>query len=825
MRGSVRHREVAALVKALDGDESVVVLGPAGSGRTILCDSVEETLTTTTARRCHRIRGTEAVPGVPYAPFAPVLDELQIPAADGLTVLTKLPPALTAARDVLIVDDADLLDQASIVLVGQIARAGGAVAVVTPGVDVLPRSMRDAIDAGMWEVLSLEPLDIDDVLAVAAELAGQELDAQSAARVIAGAQGNLRRAVALVRSMLGGATTSAAGVRLGPLVVDGTLRGLLSPDRTPDQRAVVELLASAERLPTSVLTDAERDHLDGVAVVEDGVARLVDPLLGDVTLADASVMQRQGWAREVARRLNDLPDWLAVQVLMRHRSGERVPREERRCAAGALERAHRPDDVLELLDASEEPEDLLLRGTAWSQLGALDEALDALNRVSQSPDPVLVARAAHELGLLHAVRRADPATAVSAVEALLDRTSPAGRRDLETELIKWRLMAGLPQPVDAPPRVGTSVAESLIGAMIGSLHGPLDDALRHVDAGRQSLADGAVGPTFAADVLRLSSFLVDVFAGRLSEAAATAKSYRDHAARTADPSLGMWELATSELALHDGRHELGFQVATRAQRHLAWRDFTGLGPTTVALRAAVAARTGRMALALDLAPDVEEHRGDVKVHLHLARVEAERQRQSRDDHGAAVVLSAAGQRALAEVHGHLGLMAIDEAVMVRPTATDVATLLEHAGKSAMYQLLADRAVALIDNDADALSQHVTDLEEMGLLGRAAHAAFVAAQLFDRSKAPERAKRLRTQGVLLASRSSRWACDDRAEALTGREIDIARLAANRMRSREIAQTLGLSTRTVDNHLGRVFRKLGVTSRDELHEALGLVQESS
>jgi len=48
--------------------------------------------------------------------------------------------------------------------------------------------------------------------------------------------------------------------------------------------------------------------------------------------------------------------------------------------------------------------------------------------------------------------------------------------------------------------------------------------------------------------------------------------------------------------------------------------------------------------------------------------------------------------------------------------------------------------------------------------------------------------------------------------------VARLAASRLRSREIAEQVGLSVRTVDNHLTRVYRKLGISGRDELGEAL-------
>ena len=51
-------------------------------------------------------------------------------------------------------------------------------------------------------------------------------------------------------------------------------------------------------------------------------------------------------------------------------------------------------------------------------------------------------------------------------------------------------------------------------------------------------------------------------------------------------------------------------------------------------------------------------------------------------------------------------------------------------------------------------------------------------------------------------------------LTPREREVALLAAAQASSREIASRLHLSVRTVDNHLGRVYAKLGVSSRAQL-----------
>lgn len=63
-------------------------------------------------------------------------------------------------------------------------------------------------------------------------------------------------------------------------------------------------------------------------------------------------------------------------------------------------------------------------------------------------------------------------------------------------------------------------------------------------------------------------------------------------------------------------------------------------------------------------------------------------------------------------------------------------------------------------------------------------------------------------------------DDRADiALTRREREVAMLAVT-LQNREIADRLSISVRTVENHLARAMKKLGVTARTELAHAVGL-----
>jgi DNA-binding CsgD family transcriptional regulator len=67
-------------------------------------------------------------------------------------------------------------------------------------------------------------------------------------------------------------------------------------------------------------------------------------------------------------------------------------------------------------------------------------------------------------------------------------------------------------------------------------------------------------------------------------------------------------------------------------------------------------------------------------------------------------------------------------------------------------------------------------------------------------------------------SSRRRAPEARDDLTAQELQIAQLAAEGLSNRAIGQRLFLSHRTVSTHLYRVFPKLGITSRTELHAAL-------
>jgi DNA-binding CsgD family transcriptional regulator len=93
---------------------------------------------------------------------------------------------------------------------------------------------------------------------------------------------------------------------------------------------------------------------------------------------------------------------------------------------------------------------------------------------------------------------------------------------------------------------------------------------------------------------------------------------------------------------------------------------------------------------------------------------------------------------------------------------------------------------------------------------------LAAETFERLGARPWAERARAEFRAAAAAANQ--SSDESSALSGQERRIAEMAANGQSTKQIAEQLSLSTRTIDAHLSRVFRKLKVTRRAALNKAL-------
>ena len=139
------------------------------------------------------------------------------------------------------------------------------------------------------------------------------------------------------------------------------------------------------------------------------------------------------------------------------------------------------------------------------------------------------------------------------------------------------------------------------------------------------------------------------------------------------------------------------------------------------------------------------------------------------------------------------------------------------------ELLLREAVEVLA-DSPARLEHARALVDLGALLR-------------RGNSRSEARKLLRQGIDLAHRCGAIALVARGneelaatgahprtillsglDALTASERRVAQMAAEEMSNKEIAQALFVTVKTVEQHLGRVYRKLDIGSRKDLGAAL-------
>jgi DNA-binding NarL/FixJ family response regulator len=132
--------------------------------------------------------------------------------------------------------------------------------------------------------------------------------------------------------------------------------------------------------------------------------------------------------------------------------------------------------------------------------------------------------------------------------------------------------------------------------------------------------------------------------------------------------------------------------------------------------------------------------------------------------------------------------------------------------------------SVLDLDADGLERAADAFEACGALLHAAEASASAARIHQARRDARAAAACANRATALVA-----ACDGASTpaltvgeakvVLSKREREVADLAAQGMSNKEIAESLFVSPRTIENHLQRTYEKLGIRSRDELADALG------
>ncbi|MFF9087692.1 LuxR C-terminal-related transcriptional regulator [Streptomyces sp. NPDC014991] len=275
------------------GRPGIVVTGPAGRGKTrLITEAVRGT-------DHARVTGTPEARDLPFGAFAPLLP--------GTVSLHHAIRALSGTR-LLVVDDAQLLDEASAALVHQLAVHGRTRLLVAAADEVpAPGAVSRLWTGELLPRLALAPLPREDTARL---LAGAGLEPLTVRRLHQACRGDLR----LLRDLV---TALAASGRLAPvpgtgerawrgaLPVTPAVRERLAPalERSgPGERDTLERLAFAEPRPLPVdeldLDALERLEADGLVDVDDqGAVTLAHPLHGAALRATAGRLRTRRLGR------------------------------------------------------------------------------------------------------------------------------------------------------------------------------------------------------------------------------------------------------------------------------------------------------------------------------------------------------------------------------------------------------------------------------------------------------------------------------------------------------------------------------------------------
>lgn len=846
-----RDAELVALVRAVRAGRPALVVGPPGAGRHRLVAEAGRRLGP--SRLC-AVRGTSQ--------DVPLLDLRPLVGSAGLDEVWAALDGALPADPVVVIDEPGALDPTSAAVLRQLGEAGRAVLVgITASPDAQAGVLGDHLAGPDAAQVSLEPLTEDVLVDLLAAWVTPPLDRRSARRLADLSEGRPGALAELVRaaSAEGGlvdvdGVTRLPGVPpLGP-VLGQRVRARLAP-HGPAGQAALEVLHVAEELPVNlaerlvaieVLAALEGDGLVAVDADEAGGDRvcLASPLTAAWLDTELGALAR----RAAAARLVDLapsstaagdgsdepdaadPAGEELRLLWAVRAGRPVdPARATRSAHHAVA-AGRVERGAELAVAAfaVAPDAHTAVVASWNldRLGDHEQAVALLARaavvVTDEWDRAWVAKRAAE-------ERWWWSNDTAAARALADPDGhpPGPGRDLLVaqnamfDLLDGRVAEALAQAgglADHDHPEVRSVA-TMVRALGTALADHADDALAIAEAARAAVAatDDPRPPGDFHVIVGLVALTLD---GRFDEAAAVAELVAAGAGTGNVEGQGWAAMLAAFVDLGVGRLAPaadGFATAEALFRDCGLPGLARWCVTGEALAAAGKgddARAGAALQRLDTWPG--EGFGLFEPLADLARawlaVRAGDSAQARAAADAAVAAAAdhGSWALLAQVAHDLARLRLDD------PARRAAAAAPTPGGFTRLRLTAVKGLA----HGDPARLRVAG---EGLAGRGAQLAaaecFVRASVVAAAAGDDRAATAdaaRAAELLASCPDARTPLleDVAVRGLSDRELQAARLARLGWSNRRIAEELGLSHRTVENHLYRAFAKLGIGGRDEL-----------
>ncbi len=842
------------------GAGGLLLVGAGGVGKSRLA---REVLRLGEARGFATARtvATRAASSIPLGPLAPLIPQVAgRDGAGGVTAAVDELARLAAGRRLMmLVDDAHLLDDHSAAVLVQLTlRAESFLVVTALSREPLPDALVTLWKDEFIERVEIPPLDHAATVGVAGQVLDGDVDVPLGMVIAGRAQGN-----PLVARELSLAGRESGAIRLvdgvwrltGEIGVSSRLVEIVmarfgSIDR--DQRAALEYIALAEPLGLDLASEVTgADALGsleraGIVVIRsDGRRR--DVLLHHSIYSDA-----------IRATMGSLATDGRLAVLAQLVEGTGMRRRGDVLKAASLRLQSRMDVDRELLmRAAEETHAMLdMAGTARMARGAWDRRPDVRSGVLSGVALTLLGRT-HEAEAMLAAARDCAGTPVERAIAEVHRSfvlSQSGRgRDAESEAMLESYCTGTG---GGDVRDLVQAHRAVLGARRRARTGEtLDVATPLVDVPIASTRVLARYATVIALVNRGSYQAAVELIDRSIEDHRRAWSqgdvyvpvellshHRDAAA------LGLGELGESGWAASDLFDQIpGRRAAVRLSAMVAGRAALVRGRPDD-LRSILQAfrprfeRTDRHLAALLLtAAALSGDRHEVIRHLEFVQTGPAARVRPFDallDEAVAWGLYALGRHEQARRELRQAVIRSlerEEWGMALPMIHQLATLGDAAGAAGLLEgcgpvdgrLPAARVMyieALASGDASRLDETATMFEsvraDLSAADASAHAAQAWVRAGDRRRAAYSVGRAHELVAHCQGASTPGLVGmDSPTPLTDREREVVELAVAGLASRDIADALFISTRTVENHLHHAYTKLGVRTRADLVEVVG------